>query len=77
MKSRLIPIVICIALTFITAGCATIRRHPVATAFVGAAIVGATVGIIQNKHNSCPSTYEGEPYQGTPWGPYKCPQYQH
>ena len=68
---KLLAIVLLLPLS----GCAAMRRHPLATGIVTGIAVGATIAIVQNKHNSCPSTYDGKPYQGTPWGPYPCPQY--
>jgi hypothetical protein len=65
---------IAICLLFTLTGCATIRRHPVASAIVGGVVVGVVVGV-KYHDKRCPSTYDGKPYQGTPWGPYPCPQY--
>ena len=62
---NLLTIALCLLLTGANLGCATVRRHPVATAIIGAAVVGGTVAVIQNRHNSCPNTYDGRPYQGT------------
>lgn len=46
-------------------GCATMRRHPVATGIIIGAGVGIGVGIATHR-GSCPNTYDGHPYSGTP-----------
>lgn len=67
-----------ILLLLATTGCGAIHRHPTATKIViigGMAAIGGVVGYETRKANECPTTYDGKPYQGTPWGPYPCPQY--
>lgn len=54
--------------------CAVMKRHPVVTGMVAG--TGAAVLLGLKYHDKgCPSTYDGHAYQGTPWGPYPCPQY--
>lgn len=51
-----------------------VARHPLLTGMLIGAGAGTTYGIIYRLHHSCPSNYDGKPYQGTPWGPYPCPK---
>ena len=51
-----------------------VRKHPVLVMLIGGGVGGALAGWKWHD-KGCPSTYDGKPYQGTPWGPYPCPQY--
>lgn len=57
---KLTALILCMSLT----GCATIRRHPVATGLITGAAVGVTVGLATRQH-SCTYPYEGGIYRGT------------
>lgn len=50
-------------------GCATMRRHPVATGLVAGAAVGITVGVLTHQH-SCTYTYDGKPVGSGTTCPY-------
>jgi hypothetical protein len=58
----------CIALALLMAapglGCATMRRHPALTGVIAGAAIGTTVALATR--HTCPSMYDGKPYQGTP-----------
>lgn len=58
-------IIAIICLTSLLSGCATMRRHPVATGIIIGAGVGIGMGIATHR-GSCPHTYDGQPYSGTP-----------
>lgn len=52
-------------------GCATIHRHPKATALIVATAVGTAAGYKLGHQKPCPSVINGVPYNGTP----PCPSY--
>jgi len=51
---------IALLLLFPLSGCATMRRHPVATGVIAGAAIGITVGVLTRQH-SCQYTYDGKP----------------
>jgi hypothetical protein len=70
MKKVIALILIAVTLT----GCATIRRHPVATGIIVGAGVGIGVGLATRGHGHCPNIYDGRPYSGTPPCPSDGPE---
>jgi hypothetical protein len=54
-------------------GCATMRRHPVATGLLTGAAVGITVGVLTRQH-SCAYTYDGKPTGSGTDCPYHQPK---
>jgi hypothetical protein len=69
MKLRLISAILACALL---TNCATIHRHPKATAIVVGAGVGIGVGLVVGYRKGCPSHVDGYPYDGTPPCPSWC-----
>jgi len=59
---------ICLALT----NCATIHKHPKATAIIVSAAIAIPVGIKLGYQAPCKSYYSGVPYNGTPPCPKSC-----
>lgn len=52
--------------------CATVRRHPKATALVAGAAAGVAIGYKLGHQSPCPSVVSGYPYNGTPPCPTSC-----
>jgi hypothetical protein len=55
---------VCIILALTLTSCAVMKKHPVVTGAVIGLAGGVVVAVVT--HHTCPNTYDGKPYDGTP-----------